>query len=67
MGTTPYGNKITLLLFPLIFVKKKNISMGTWECMKLGELPWHNTLGVLCWGRDPSKYQVEIKREAFMF
>jgi hypothetical protein len=39
--------------------------MGTWECMKLGELPWHNTLGVLCWGRS-LKIQVEIKREVFM-
>jgi len=26
--------------------------MGTWECMKLGEFPWHNTLGVFCWGRS---------------
>jgi hypothetical protein len=35
--------------------------MGAWECMKLGELPWHNTLGVLCWGRS-LKIQVEIKK-----
>jgi hypothetical protein len=28
--------------------------MGTWECMKSGELPWHNnTLGVFVLGEIP--------------
>jgi hypothetical protein len=27
---------------------KRNISMGRWEHIKLGELPWHNTLGFFC-------------------
>jgi hypothetical protein len=33
MGTTPYGNKITLFLFPLISVKKKYFhgNMGMYE------------------------------------
>jgi len=26
--------------------------MGTWEHIKLGELPQHNTLGFFCW-EDP--------------
>jgi hypothetical protein len=24
--------------------------MGTWEHIKLGKLPWHNSLGFFCWG-----------------
>jgi hypothetical protein len=27
-------------------------SMGTWEHIKLRELPRHNALGFFCWGRS---------------
>jgi hypothetical protein len=27
--------------------------MGTWEHIKLGELPQHNALGFFCWGEIP--------------
>jgi hypothetical protein len=44
--------------------------MGTWEHIKLGELPWHNSLGFFCcagrWVGDPSKIHIKIKRELFM-
>jgi hypothetical protein len=39
--------------------------MGTWEHIKLGELPRHNTLGFFCWGRYLTIH-IEIKRELFM-
>jgi hypothetical protein len=35
--------------------------MGTY---KIGELPWHNTLGFFCWGRS-LKIHIELKRELF--
>jgi hypothetical protein len=40
------------------FHRKEIISMGTWEHIKLGELPLHNnTIGfILLLGGDPSKY-----------
>jgi hypothetical protein len=38
--------------------------MGTWEHIKLGELPRHNTLGfVLLLGEIPQKNTYKIKRE----
>jgi hypothetical protein len=49
------------------FGRKRNISMETWEHIKLSELPWHNNaLGFFffCWGRS-LKIQIEIKRELF--
>jgi len=39
--------------------------MGTWEHIKLGELPWHNGLGFFSWGRS-LKIHIEIKRELFI-
>jgi hypothetical protein len=39
--------------------------MGTWEHIKLGELPWHNSQGFFWWGRS-LKIHIEIKRELFM-
>jgi hypothetical protein len=41
-----------------------NISIGTWEHIKLGELPRHNALRFFCWGRS-LKIHIEIKRELF--
>jgi hypothetical protein len=38
--------------------------MGTWEHIKLRELPRHNALGFFCWGRS-LKIHTEIKRELF--
>ncbi len=40
------------------FVEKKFISMGTWEHIKLGELPQHNGLRFFCRVRSeiPQKY-----------
>jgi hypothetical protein len=35
--------------------------MGTWEHIKLGELPQHNTLGFFWWGRS-LKIDIERKR-----
>jgi hypothetical protein len=35
--------------------------MGTWEHIKLEELPQHNALGFFCWGRF-LKIHTEIKR-----
>ncbi len=37
--------------------------MGTWEHIKLGELPWHNPYHYSA-GGDRSKY-TETKRESF--
>jgi hypothetical protein len=39
--------------------------VGTWENIKLGELPWHNALGFFWRGRS-LKIHIEIKRELFM-
>jgi hypothetical protein len=40
--------------------------MGTWEHIKLGELPGDNAPGFFCWGRS-LKTQIEIKRELFTY
>jgi hypothetical protein len=53
MRTSPYINNS---LFISSLLVEKNISMGTWELIKLGKFPQHNGLGFFCWGRDPSKY-----------
>jgi hypothetical protein len=42
----------------------RNISMGTWEHINMGELPRHNDLRLFCWGRS-LKIHIEIKRELF--
>jgi hypothetical protein len=39
--------------------------VGTWENIKLGELPWHNGLGFFWRGRS-LKIHIEIKRALFM-
>jgi hypothetical protein len=42
--------------------------MGTWEHIKLGELPLHNTLGfVLLLEEIPQNTQRKIKRELFVW
>jgi len=54
----------TLFLFPrffLVSLKKRNISPGTWEHIKLGVLPGHNAPGFFCWGRS-LKIHIEIKK-----
>jgi len=38
--------------------------MGTWEHIKLRELPQHNTIGFFSWGRS-LKIHTEIKGELF--
>jgi hypothetical protein len=40
--------------------------MGTWEHIKLGELPRHNALAFFCWGRS-LKIHIKIKRELFTY
>jgi hypothetical protein len=40
--------------------------MGTWEHIKLGELPRHNALELFCWGRFLKiQIQIQIKSELF--
>jgi hypothetical protein len=50
--------------FFVSFVKINN-SIRTWEHIKLGEFPWHNTLGFFYWRRS-LKTHIEVKRELFM-
>jgi hypothetical protein len=54
-GTSPYVNNcLFFFLFPLFFavLLKRNISMKTWEHIKLGELPKHSAVWFFCWGRS---------------
>jgi hypothetical protein len=55
--TSPYGNNS---LFISSHFLKINISMETWEHIKLGELPKHNALRFFYWGRS-----LKIKKELF--
>ncbi len=58
-------NKVITLNKGLSFDFLRNISMGTWNHIKLWELPWHNSLEFFCWGRS-LKIHTWIKRELFM-
>jgi hypothetical protein len=46
------------------FGENTNISMGTWEHIKLGELPQGNALRFFCWGKS-LKIHTKEKRELF--
>ncbi len=59
-----YWNPKQLSFYFLASFLFGNISMGTWEHIKLGELPQHNALRFFCWGRF-LKIHIEIKRELF--
>ncbi len=41
------------LSFYFLVLWNRNISLGTWEHIKLGELTQHNALGFFCWGEIP--------------
>jgi hypothetical protein len=61
-GTSPYIKKLSFYFLTSFPFHRRNISMGMWEHIKLGELPPHNTLGFFYWGRS-LKIHIEIKRE----
>ncbi len=65
-GSSPYVNNSLFISSLLSCLLKKEIF--PWECgerTKLGELPRHNALGFICWGRC-FKIHTEIKRELFI-
>jgi hypothetical protein len=49
------------LSFYFLVLSIRNISLGTWEHIKLGELP----LRFFCWGGRSLKIHIEIKRGLF--
>jgi hypothetical protein len=55
MGTSPYINQPPLLI-------SRNISMGTWEHIRLGNSLGHNAIGFFCGGRRSLKIHIEIKK-----
>jgi len=50
---TPLHKQLSFyFLHSFSFPKKEIIPLETWEHIKLGDLPQHNSLGFFCWGRN---------------
>jgi hypothetical protein len=51
------NNSLLISLLLSCFVENKYLHVNV-ETYKIGELPWHYTLGFFCWGRHRNKKRV---------